>query len=463
MPALRLVRSSRNARIVGRFLFVMLTVAIVLMVFAPWQQSVTGSGNVIAFAPQERQQRIEAPIKGRIIAWGDGIFENAKVQRGQSIARIQDLDPELLPRLEEQLNATQRQVEASHSQLYAAERNLDAAHAVAESYQAQLETYTSVKQQIIDAANAYVDVAKQKVLAQDENLNELLAALSQEEADFERQKKLFEENIVSELKFQMAERKFKEAQAKVSKARSELEGSRKDLDAKKSERISKEQKAQVEIDEAAAKLRKANADIAKSESDIAKSQAELNKAEKELSDIEIKVSRQRSQEVTAPTDGYLVQLVSNRGGGMVKEGDLLCVIVPETTDRAVQIWLNGNDAPLVEPGRHVRLQFEGWPAVQFSGWPSVAVGTFGGTVASVDATDNGKGQFRCLIQPDETDQPWPDERFLRQGVRSNGWVLLKQVPLWFEVWRRLNSFPPVIDMEKDGSDEKIKTPKFAKP
>ena len=49
------------------------------------------------------------------------------------------------------------------------------------------------------------------------------------------------------------------------------------------------------------------------------------------------------------------------------------------------------DAPLIEPGRKVRLQFEGWPAVQFVGWPSVAVGTFGGKVNRVFPTDDGKG------------------------------------------------------------------------
>ena len=114
----------------------------------------------------------------------------------------------------------------------------------------------------------------------------------------------------------------------------------------------------------------------------------------------------------------------------------------------MQIWLDGNDAPLVEAGRHVRLQFEGWPAVQFAGWPLVAVGTFGGTIVSVDMVDNGKGKFRCQILPDTTgSEHWPEERYLRQGVRANGWVLLEQVPLWFEVWRKLNGFPPTVDMD----------------
>ena len=105
---------------------------------------------------------------------------------------------------------------------------------------------------------------------------------------------------------------------------------------------------------------------------------------------------------------------------------------------------------LVEAGRHVRLQFEGWPAVQFVGWPSVAVGTFGGTVAFVDAQGDSQGRFRMVVVPDESSEPWPEARYLRQGVRANGWVLLDQVRMGYEIWRQLNGFPPSV-REKPGS------------
>jgi hypothetical protein len=107
--------------------------------------------------------------------------------------------------------------------------------------------------------------------------------------------------------------------------------------------------------------------------------------------------------------------------------------------------------PMVMAGAPVRLQFEGWPALQFSGWPSVAVGTFGGRVVLVDPTDNGRGRFRVLVEPDERDEPWPSNRFLRQGVRANGWVLLNVVPLGFELWRQFNGFPPVISPDEPGA------------
>jgi membrane fusion protein, adhesin transport system len=147
-------------------------------------------------------------------------------------------------------------------------------------------------------------------------------------------------------------------------------------------------------------------------------------------------------------------VLAAQGGEQVKQGDTLAYLVPDTKDRAVELWVDGNDAAIVAEGRHVRLQFEGWPAVQFSGWPSVAVGTFGGRVAFVDPHDDGKGNFRVVVQPDGKHEPWPEPRFLRQGVRTNGWILLERVTLGFELWRRFNGFPPVLsDVPGYGSSE----------
>ncbi|MBL6705413.1 MAG: toxin secretion protein, partial [Planctomycetaceae bacterium] len=122
LPSLRLARSSRLARRFGRVLAVLLGVAIIATLFAPWQQSVTGSGDVIAYAPLERQLTIESPIKGRIIAWEDGIVENAHVKKGQKIVEVQDIDPDYLQRLQEQAASGQRQLIAAKDSLAAARR-----------------------------------------------------------------------------------------------------------------------------------------------------------------------------------------------------------------------------------------------------------------------------------------------------------------------------------------------------
>ncbi len=468
MPSLRLARTSRFARWIAQVLFALLLVAIMLLMFAPWQQSITGSGNVVAYAPGGRQQTIEATIKGRVVRWGEGIFENARVEKGQMIAEIQDLDPSLLGRLHEQLASTRAQLEAAHQSVAAHHRNLESTQTIVESLAAQVTAYTEVKLQLISSADAFIENAQQKVIAEEQHLIEQLVAFAQVTADYQRQKQLYEEKIASQFKFQEAERKYKEGEAKIAKHQAYVQAAKDEVTGKQRDRDAKAQKAQVDIDYAKAMFSKSKGDVAKAEADVAKAESELNKAEKELAEMQVKVSRQESQIVTAPFDGFIVQITPNQGGQMIKEGDMLCVIVPDTTDRAVQLWLNGNDAPLVEPGRHVRLQFEGWPAVQLAGWPSVAVGTFGGKAISVDSIDNGKGQYRILVQPDERDPNWPgavwpEGRFLRQGVQAHGWVLLDRVPLWFEVWRRMNAFPPVTSFEKDKSKDKpSKPPKVGK-
>jgi multidrug resistance efflux pump len=462
MPALRLARSSRLARRIAKVLMVALVLAIVLMAFAPWQQSVTGTGNVVAYAAVERRQTIEAPIKGRVIRWGEGLVENDRVTKGQFIAEIQDLDTNYAGRLQEQLGNTQEQVAATEDQLKANRQALVAAKTIVEAFEAQRLAYLRVKEETVAAQDAYLEMAEKKVRAEEQQLAEYRAATPQLEAEFNRLKILHGEGNIALQKLQEVEREVSEAKAKINRSDAYVAAAQAELEGKKRERQAKIEKAQIDIDYAIANLRKAEGEVSTAESDIAKSQQGQNKAEKELVDMEVKVARQQSQVVTAPIDGFIVQITSNTGSDIVKEGDPLCTIVPVTRERAVQLWLNGNDVPLVEPSRHVRLQFEGWPAVQFAGWPSIAVGTFGGEVVSIDAADDGAGKFRVLIRPDASDQPWPDIRYLRQGVRANGWVLLNRVPLWFEIWRRLNGFPPAIskdEMPKSASE----SPKVPKP
>jgi len=458
LPSLRLAESSRFARRIGKTLLYLLVIGLGFVAIAPWQQSVKGYGNVIAFAPGERQQTIEAPIKGRVVKWGENVFENAHVTKGELIAEIQDIDAGLMGRLEFTIKAQVKALETLH---LASQRNTETKRDVVISQKALLKTYELAKEEVVASAEAKIAGAKNKVQAERRQLEEVEAALTQIEADFARQKQLFEEEIVAGVKFQLAERKYLEAKAKVEKSQAYIEFALNDQIGKERDRNAKEQKAQGEIDYAKSQLDKAKGDVLKAETEVAKAKSELSKARKTMSEMDTKLARQQNQNVIAPFDGFLTSINANQGGQILKVGDTLCVIVPDTKDRAVQVWLDGNDAPLVQPGRHVRLQFEGWPAVQFAGWPSVAVGTFGGRIVSVDATDNGKGKFRVLVLPDDKRHGWPDERYLRQGVRTNAWVLLEQVPLWYEIWRNLNGFPPVVTDSGDGKD-KPKKPKLPK-
>ena len=176
-----------------------------------------------------------------------------------------------------------------------------------------------------------------------------------------------------------------------------------------------------------------------------------------LAKVEVKLARQETQLVTAPRDGNILRVLHGSGSVIVKQGDTLATFVPETLRQAVEIYIDGNDLPLVYPGRKVRLQFEGWPAVQFSGWPAVAIGTFGGEVINVDPSASKGGKFRVIVVP-ETGESWPDTRYLKQGTRVYGWVLMNTVKLGYELWRQLNGFPASMDVEPEGisNDNKAK-------
>ncbi|MFT5444663.1 MAG: multidrug efflux pump subunit AcrA (membrane-fusion protein) [Myxococcota bacterium] len=164
-----------------------------------------------------------------------------------------------------------------------------------------------------------------------------------------------------------------------------------------------------------------------------------------LNQVDVKLARQTTQLVTAPRDGTIVRLHAGGRATLVQAGQTVATLTPSGVDLAAEIFVGGLDAPLITPGRRLRVEFEGWPAVQFSGWPSVAVGTFGGVVANIDPSVSANGLFRILVTEDPED-PWPDQTYLRLGSQVKGWVLLNTVPLGYEVWRQLNRFPPVPDL-----------------
>ena len=426
-PALQLAKSSRLARRVARILLVLLLLAVASLAFAPWQQTVSGTGRVVAYAPLQRQQTIEAPISGRIVRWGEQIFDGAQVEEGHFILEIQDLDPNLQIRQQEQLSATMREFEANKIVVLA--------------YEAQVAAFETAREQTVAAADEYISVAQEKLKIEQRNLDAEQAGELQLRLDFERQKELAKDGLSSGLKVQESERKWKESITKVDKAEAYIRAAINELSAKRNERSAKEREAQAKVDSSKATLQKALGDVAK--------------LEKSIAELQVKIAQQQSQVVKAPRDGIIMHMMAHSGGEMVKQGDPLFVLIPNTEDRAVEIWVNGNDAPLMSVGRPVRLQFEGWPAVQFAGWPSVAVGTFGGKVSNIDAAaGNSKNQFRILVVPDDDVAGWPSSKFLRQGTRANGWVLLDQVGLGYEAWRRLNGFPPTVmyaELSKEGS------------
>jgi multidrug resistance efflux pump len=433
---MRLVRPSVGARALAALLMISLAVAMVAMLCLPWQQTSRGAGRVIAYHPTERPQTVEAPVYGRVARWGENIVEGAPVTKGQFILEIDDNDAERALRLDQQVTATEQKL------AFAVEK--------VKSYFAQIDEYRQSRDLLRESFDQMLAVADQKIQAAEADLAAAKAAEWQLQLDHERQGTLAREGIVGNLKAQEAQTKYEQAGAKRRAAENYLA-------AASSERKAKEA-------EGAAKVREATTKIQEAEAKHQQAQGEEALARKELAEIQGKTAQFGRRQVTAPRDGTLYRIYVSDNAQMLKEGDPLFTIVPETSEQAVELWINGNDVPLVRAGRKVRLQFEGWPAVQFAGWPSVAVGTFGGEVIAIDATDDGKGKFRVLVRPD-TDQSWPEERFLRQGARANGWILLNEVALGYELWRQLNGFPPALpspDAPADSGEKdkpKVKLPK----
>lgn len=420
--SLRSTRATTTARALARRLalgFVALALALLL---APWQQSVAGHGRVIARAALERPQPIEAPIEGRVAAWLVG--EGQRVAAGDPIVRLSDNDPEIVERLGREREAVRGRIDATRLALALTEQRIDALRAA--------------RGAAVDAARARAEMAVEREAAARQAVDAARAELTAAELNLARTRELAGDGLASARARELALLSEQTARAGLGRAEASLAAARAEVKALRSERTRTDADGGAGIDAAEAGLQTLR--------------GELARAEQELARVEVRLARQGAMVVTAPRAGTVLRLAAGQGGELVKAGDPLAQLVPDTDDRAVELWVRGMDAPLIAEGRHVRLQFEGWPAVQFVGWPSAAVGTFGGVVALVDATDDGRGKFRIVVVPDpagEAADRWPEPRYLRQGVRANGWILLDEVSLGFELWRQFNGFPPVVAPHAD--------------
>jgi multidrug efflux pump subunit AcrA (membrane-fusion protein) len=412
-----LVPPARAQRTLARLLVGALVVVGLVLAFTPWQQTSAGSGRVIAYVPEERQQNLEAPIEGRVLRWH--VREGSTVEQGDPIVDLSDNDPEILTRLRAEREAI--------------EARLESARARAAALESRIPLLAQSRSNAISAAESRAAMAVQRVVAAEQSVTLADAQLAAARLNIDRQKSLAAGGLTSRRQLELTE-------LDLTRSQTELERARVALSAAKAERIALESdRLKVETD--------ANAAIDDARASQAAAQAEVANASAELARIEVRLARQSAQSVVAPRSGSVFRIIANgHTGEIVKAGDVLAILVPDTTDRAVELWVSGNDLPLLRVGSEARVQFEGWPAVQFSGWPAIAVGTFRGRVSLVDAADDGAGKFRVLIVPGP-DTAWPDPIYLRQGVRTLGWIQLGTVRLGYELWRQFNGFPPSLPSE----------------
>lgn len=413
LPAIALTETTGFARRLARSLAALLVLFLLALTLTPWQQNITGMGRVVAYTPLERQQTLQAPVEGRVVHWW--VREGSQVKAGDRIADISDNDPELIRRLEAELSTQQGRVQTIQSRIAATE--------------GQLTMAMQSRIMALQAADSRIRMAEERERAARHAVEAAQAALRTAQLNFDRLQALQDKGLASTRSYELATLEQTQRRTELDRAMATLAAATSEVEAIRSDR------------------RKAGADtessVQKARADLAKSREELAYATAEKLKVETRLARQMTQTVRAPRDGTILRLAVSSQAEVVKMGDPLAVLIPATAARAVELWVDGNDVPLITPGRRVRLQFEGYPAIQFSGWPEVAVGTFGGVVTLIDSTDNGQGNFRLVVLPDPDDLPWPGERFIRQGVRANGWVLLNRVRLGYELWRIFNGFPPI--------------------
>lgn len=389
---LRSLRTPSGGKILAWWLMGF-SVLFLITLFLPWQQNIRGNGNVTALNPMNRPQTIQAVIAGRVQKWF--VREGDFVKKGDTIVSISEVkekyfDPQLLFRLQQQITAKENSLASKDQKAKALERQVSA-----------LREGMKLK---IEQSQAKLQAEKIK--------------FQNAENQFDRNKKLYEAGNIPLSKFQDFEYKFKGSQADYLNAEIEL--------------------SRVEA-EYLDKISKAESDLNNTRAEAFDTQADIAKARNEFTNTEI---RNEQYQILAPQDGFIVKALKAGIAETIKEGDAICSIMPQASDVAVEMYVKAMDVPLISKGRKVRVQFDGWPALQFSGWPSVSVGTFGGTVSVIDYVNSKPGEFRLLIVPDKNDEEWPQQ--IRVGSGTKGWVMLDDVPIWYELWRQLNGFPPSL-------------------
>jgi adhesin transport system membrane fusion protein len=427
--SLQMVRSPYTFVKVAQVLLITLIISIFLLAFVPWQQTIPASGRVTVFSPMQRPQTINAQIDGRLKAWF--IKEGDTVKAGQIIAELEDIKPEYLD---------PSQLKRYKDLRLAYENKKIATQKLFDTLQSQQSALGSVRNAAVSSAGVNILQADNRLIAARQTVTSAEQNWVTAKLNLDRRKQLFQDGLRSKRDLELAEFDAVKAQADLEAAKAQLEvaqnsitGSRFDLSRISSDTLAKMQDNQAKTAEAIDKLAAIDGEIAKIDVDVAS--------------LEQRISQRL---VKAPMDGQLVRAFSVGPGQTLKAGEPLGMIAPTSHDQAVELYVSDNDAPLLSVGSIVRVQFAGWPAIQFTGWPSVAVGTFAGKVAVIDAIDDGATKFRVLVKPDQeaidkkNEEPWPSPRFLRPGGHARGWILLNQVPLGFELWRQFNGFPPTL-------------------
>ncbi len=392
---------------------------LVLFLFLPWTQNIKGSGNVTTLKPNQRPQTIHTAIAGRIEKWY--VQEGDFVKKGDTILFISEikedyLDPNLIENTGKQVNAKVKAVQSYSDKVIALENQMGAI---------QNEKNLKLKQAKNKLIQAYLKVQSDSI-----DFEASKTQLKIANTQYNRSVNLNKEGLKPMTDVEEKRLKLQETEAKIITQENKYISSKNEV-----------LNATMELNRISAEYAEKNAK-ASSDKQTALSvqfdtEAQVNKLKNQYSNYQI---RNGMYYITAPQDGYVNRALQSGIGETLKEGTPVVSIMPYKYDIAVETYIEPMDFPLINKGEKVRVWFDGWPTIVFSGWPDVSYGTFGGVIVAKENFISENGKYRVLIAPDPKDKKWPSQLSIGAGTQSL--ALLNDVPIWFEIWRTLNGFPP---------------------
>jgi len=412
------VESSTSSKSFAKVLIGLLLFAVFVM-FVPWTQNINARGYVTSLRPDQRPQDVHSIIAGRIEKWF--VAEGDQVEAGDTILFISEtkdayLDPNLLANTDQQIKAKEM-TQNSYDEKVKALQN-------------QINALTEMQQLKMEQGRNKLIQSRLKVTADSIEFEAAKTNYSIAERQLKRMEQLYEEGLKSLTDLEKRTLKLQETQAKLIGYESKLLSSRNEL-------INANIELSAIKNDYTNKLAKARSERFSALSSSYTADAEITKLQNQYMNYSTRIGMYY---ILAPQAGFITQAIQTGIGETIKEGAPIVSIMPSNYDLAVEMYVKPMDLPLLEKGQEVRFMFDGWPAIIFSGWPNVSYGTFGGKIVAIDNFTSEDSKYRILVAPDATNENWPTA--IRLGSGANAFALLKDVPIWYELWRQLNGFPP---------------------
>ena len=404
----------------------------ILFLFLPWTQNIQSNGLVTTRMQENRPQDIQTQIAGKIAKWY--VKEGDMVRKGDTILFLSEVKDDYLDPL---------LVERTREQATAKRNSIDYYKGKAATTQMQIQAIEKGRELKIQQLKNYLNQLRSKLKAEQAELvaanNDYTFALDQRD----RQRKMFQEGLVSQTQLQQRELAYQNSTAKKTVIENKIAQTKQEIENNQVEQNSA-------IQEYMEKMQKAEGERLSSLSEANTSLADAAKLDNQATNYQM---RNKMYVITAPQDGQVVQVKKSGIGEIIKDGESIGTVVPAgLSNFAVEVFVRPVDLPLIDRGQKVRLIFDGFPTIVFTGWPEGSYGTFGGEIVAFENTISENGMFRVLVTPDRDDKPWP--RQIKVGSGAKSIVLLKNVSIWYELWRNINGFPP--DYYKVNSNVKSK-------